>query len=90
MYIFYAAFFRCVFVDSGIAPIDIETRKMKEEMKLKEAQARAVVEHGELALITVEGSQTATEERITLRTPMLQVRILISPVYNFFCWLSLV
>ena len=71
-------------MDSGIAPIDIETRKMKEEMKLKEAQARAVVEHGELALITVEGSQTATEERITLRTPMLQVRILISLLYIYF------
>nr|KJB23410.1 hypothetical protein B456_004G096900 [Gossypium raimondii] len=63
----------CVFVDAGIAPIDIETRKMKEEMKLKEAQTRAVAEHGELALISVEGPQTATQERITLRPPMLQV-----------------
>ncbi|KAA3470865.1 Transducin/WD40 repeat-like superfamily protein isoform 2 [Gossypium australe] len=63
----------CVFVDAGIAPIDIETRKMKEEMKLKEVQARAVAEHGELALISVEGPQTATQERITLRPPMLQV-----------------
>lgn len=73
---FCAEFFRCVFVDAGIAPIDIETRNMKEEMKLKEAQARAVAEHGELALISVEGPQTATQERITLRPPMLQVRIL--------------
>ncbi|XVF69814.1 hypothetical protein PTKIN_Ptkin11bG0111600 [Pterospermum kingtungense] len=63
----------CVFVDAGVAPIDIETRKMKEEMKLKEAQARAVAEHGDLALISVEGPQTATQERITLRPPMLQV-----------------
>ncbi|XAR56203.1 hypothetical protein NMG60_11036585 [Bertholletia excelsa] len=63
----------CVFVDAGVAPIDIETRKRKEEMKLKEAQARAVAEHGELALITVDGPQTATQERITLRPPMLQV-----------------
>ncbi|KAG4187056.1 hypothetical protein ERO13_A08G082000v2 [Gossypium hirsutum] len=63
----------CVFVDAGIAPIDIATRKMKEEMKLKEAQARAVADHGELALISVEGPQTATQERITLRPPMLQV-----------------
>ncbi|XVF19124.1 hypothetical protein REPUB_Repub11eG0082400 [Reevesia pubescens] len=63
----------CVFVDAGVAPIDVETRKIKEEMKLKEAQARAVSEHGELALITVDGSQTATQERITLRPPMLQV-----------------
>ncbi|KAL4303237.1 hypothetical protein GQ457_10G005870 [Hibiscus cannabinus] len=63
----------CVFVDAGVAPIDIETRKMKEEMKLKEAQARAVAEHGELALISVDGPQTATQERIALRPPMLQV-----------------
>ena len=60
-------------MDAGVTPIDIETRKMKEEMKLKEAQARAVAQHGELALITVEGPQTATKERITLRPPMLQV-----------------
>ncbi|GFY89230.1 transducin/WD40 repeat-like superfamily protein [Actinidia rufa] len=45
----------------------------KEEMKLKEAQARAVVEHGELALIAVDNPQTVTQERITLRPPMLQV-----------------
>lgn len=64
----------CVFVDAGVAPIDIETRKMKEEMKLKEAQAKAVSEHGELALIAVDGPQnTASQERITLRPPMLQV-----------------
>ncbi|XP_010421308.1 PREDICTED: uncharacterized protein LOC104706783 isoform X2 [Camelina sativa] len=63
----------CVFVDAGVSEIDIETRKMKEEMKLKEAQARAVAEHGELALITVEGSQSAKQERISLRPPMLQV-----------------
>ncbi|GLT28684.1 hypothetical protein SLA2020_035960 [Shorea laevis] len=64
----------CVFVDAGVAPIDIETRKMKEEMKIKEAQARAVAEHGELALITVDGPQnTASQERTTLRPPMLQV-----------------
>ncbi|KAK7397053.1 hypothetical protein VNO78_18220 [Psophocarpus tetragonolobus] len=62
-----------VFVDAGVAQIDIETKKMKEEQKMKEAQARAVAEHGELALITVEGSQSAMEERITLRSPMLQV-----------------
>ncbi|PKI53412.1 hypothetical protein CRG98_026201, partial [Punica granatum] len=62
----------CVFVDAGVAPIDIETRKMKEEMKMKEVQARAVVEHGELALIAVEGPQASTQERITLRSPMLQ------------------
>uniref|UniRef100_M4CZZ3 Uncharacterized protein n=1 Tax=Brassica campestris TaxID=3711 RepID=M4CZZ3_BRACM len=43
----------CVFVDAGVSEIDIETMKMKEEIKLKEAQARAVAEHGELALITV-------------------------------------
>ncbi|KAH0923377.1 hypothetical protein HID58_023395 [Brassica napus] len=33
----------CVFVDAGVSEIDIETMKMKEEIKLKEAQARAVV-----------------------------------------------
>lgn len=63
----------CVFVDAGISPIDIETKKRKEEMKLKEAQARAVAEHGELALIAVDAQQTSSQERITLRSPMLQV-----------------
>lgn len=60
-------------MDAGVAPIDIETRKMKEEMKLKEAKAGAVAEHGELALITVDGPQTVKNERIALRPPMLQV-----------------
>ncbi|KAK6930632.1 hypothetical protein RJ641_004726 [Dillenia turbinata] len=63
----------CVFVDAGVAPIDIETKKMKEEMRLKEAQARAVAEHGELALITVDGLQSDAHERTVLRPPMLQV-----------------
>nr|XP_016470651.1 PREDICTED: uncharacterized protein LOC107792904 [Nicotiana tabacum] len=63
----------CVFVDAGVAPIDIETKRRKEEMKLKEAQARAVAEHGELALIAVDNPQTNPQERIALRTPMLQV-----------------
>ncbi|KAE8692839.1 Transducin/WD40 repeat-like superfamily protein isoform 2 [Hibiscus syriacus] len=63
----------CVFVDAGVAPIDIETRKRKEEMKLKEAQARAVAAHGDLALISVDGPQTAKDEKIMLRLPMLQV-----------------
>ncbi|XP_011019918.1 PREDICTED: uncharacterized protein LOC105122493 [Populus euphratica] len=63
----------CVFVDAGVAAIDIETRKRKEEMKMKEAQARAVAEHGDLALITVDGLQSATQDRIPLRPPMLQV-----------------
>ncbi|GMH01420.1 hypothetical protein Nepgr_003259 [Nepenthes gracilis] len=62
-----------VFVDSGIAPIDIETKRKKEEIKLKEAQARAVAEHGDLALITVDGPQVAANERVTMRPPMLQV-----------------
>lgn len=63
----------CVFVDAGIAKIDIETKRKKEEIRLKEAQSRAVSEHGELALITVESQQTAPQERIALRPPMLQV-----------------
>ncbi|GAA0158733.1 hypothetical protein LIER_15680 [Lithospermum erythrorhizon] len=63
----------CVFVDAGIAPVDLETKRRKEEMKLKEAQSRAVAEHGELALITVDSQQSSTQERITLRPPMLQV-----------------
>lgn len=61
-------------MDAGVAQIDIETKKIKEEQKRKEAQARAVAEHGELALITVEGPQTTAEERVSLRPPMLQVR----------------
>ncbi|KAL0412837.1 UNVERIFIED_CONTAM: TSET complex member tstF [Sesamum radiatum] len=79
----------CVFVDAGIAPIDIETKKRKEEMRLKEVQSRAVAEHGELALITVDNQQTASQERIALRPPMLQVVRLASfqhapsiPLYN--------
>ncbi|CAI9101437.1 OLC1v1038767C1 [Oldenlandia corymbosa var. corymbosa] len=63
----------CVFVDAGIAPIDIETKKRKEEMRLKEAQARAVAEHGELALITVDTQKSTVQERVKLRPPMLQV-----------------
>ncbi|XP_028792501.1 uncharacterized protein LOC114748302, partial [Neltuma alba] len=62
-----------VFVDAGVVEIDIETKKMKEEQKIKEAQAKAVAEHGELALITVDGLQATKEERISLRPPMLQV-----------------
>lgn len=60
-------------MDAGVAPIDIETKKRKEEMKLKEAQAKALAEHGDLALIAVDGPQSATQERIALRPPMLQV-----------------
>lgn len=63
----------CVFVDAGISPIDIEAKKRKEEMRLKELQSRAVAEHGELALVTVDSQQAATQERITLRPPMLHV-----------------
>ncbi|XP_073271015.1 uncharacterized protein [Primulina huaijiensis] len=63
----------CVFVDAGISPIDIDAKKRKEEMRLKELQSRAVAEHGELALVTVDTQQAATQERITLRPPMLHV-----------------
>ncbi|XP_024162674.1 uncharacterized protein LOC112169847 [Rosa chinensis] len=63
----------CVFVDAGVAAIDIETKKRKEEMMLKEVQAKALAEHGDLALIAVDGPQSATQERIALRPPMLQV-----------------
>ncbi|GAB4829434.1 hypothetical protein Ancab_019105 [Ancistrocladus abbreviatus] len=62
-----------VFVDAGVAPIDIETKRMKEEMKLKEAQANSVAEHGELALISVDGPKVVMNEKIKLRPPMLQV-----------------
>nr|GMD87232.1 G-protein beta subunit-like protein (contains WD40 repeats) [Ipomoea batatas] len=63
----------CIFVDAGVASVDIETKRRKEEMRLKEAQARAVAEHGELALITIDSQQNAPQERIKLRPPMLQV-----------------
>ncbi|XP_074566560.1 uncharacterized protein LOC141823194 [Curcuma longa] len=63
----------CVFVDAGVAAIDLETKRKKEEMKAQEAQSRAFAEHGELALITVDNPQVATNERIPLRPPMLQV-----------------
>lgn len=62
-----------VFVDAGVALIDIETKRMKGEQKLKEAQARAVAEHGELALISVDGPKADTNESVSLRPPMLQV-----------------
>ncbi|KNA11580.1 hypothetical protein SOVF_133800 isoform A, partial [Spinacia oleracea] len=62
-----------VFVDAGVAPIDLETKRMKEELRLKEVQARAVAEHGELALISVDGPKADTNERISLRPPILQV-----------------
>lgn len=60
-------------MDAGVAPIDIETKRRKEEMKQKDAQARAVSEHGELALIAVDTPQKEAQERISLRPPMLQV-----------------
>ncbi|XP_062206368.1 uncharacterized protein LOC133908388 isoform X1 [Phragmites australis] len=63
----------CVFVDAGVAAIDIETKRRKEEMKAREAQSRAVVEHGDLALITVEAPQVTASEKVALRPPMLQV-----------------
>lgn len=62
-------------MDAGVAPIDIETKKRKEEMKAREAQSRAVAQHGELALITVETPQITASERISLRPPMLQVNL---------------
>ncbi|KAK4273344.1 hypothetical protein QN277_021766 [Acacia crassicarpa] len=62
-----------VFVDAGVVQSDVETMKSKEEQRAREAQARAVAEHGELALITVDGPQATKEERISLRPPMLQV-----------------
>ncbi|CAL9075415.1 unnamed protein product [Musa textilis] len=63
----------CVFVDAGVAPIDLETKRKEEEMKAQEAQGRAFAEHGELALIAVDSPQVATSDRISLRLPMLQV-----------------
>ncbi|KAG9448062.1 hypothetical protein H6P81_014190 [Aristolochia fimbriata] len=63
----------CVFVDAGVAAIDLETKRKKDEMKAKEAQSRAVMEHGELALISVDGPKTETNDRVSLRPPMLQV-----------------
>ncbi|KAK9706978.1 hypothetical protein RND81_07G164800 [Saponaria officinalis] len=62
-----------VFVDAGVAAVDIEAKRMKEEQKLKDAQARAVAEHGELALISVDGPKADVNERVSLRPPMLQV-----------------
>jgi hypothetical protein len=56
-----------------VAAIDIETKRRKEEMKAREAQSRAVEEHGDLALITVEAPQVTVSEKVSLRPPMLQV-----------------
>ncbi|XP_020525863.1 uncharacterized protein LOC18438955 isoform X2 [Amborella trichopoda] len=63
----------CVFVDAGVSSIDLETIKKKEELKAKEAHARAVAEHGELALIAVDGPKAVAHEKIPLRPPLLQV-----------------
>ncbi|XP_035821910.1 uncharacterized protein [Zea mays] len=63
----------CVFVDAGVAAIDIETKRIKQEMKAREAQSRAAEEHGDLALITVEAPQVTVSEKVSLRPPMLQV-----------------
>lgn len=54
-------------------------------MKAKEAQSRAVAEHGELALITVDNPQVSTNERIPLRPPMLQVTIINYTSLQFSC-----
>ncbi|GAB2248105.1 hypothetical protein Droror1_Dr00007987 [Drosera rotundifolia] len=62
-----------VFVDAGVALIDIETKRMKEEVRLKQAQQNAIAEHGDLALIAVDGPKVVINERIALRPPMLQV-----------------
>jgi hypothetical protein len=66
-------FLKCIFVDAGVATIDIETKKRKEEMKAREAQSQAVAAHGDLALITIEAPQVKASEKLSLRPPMLQV-----------------
>ncbi|KAL3613219.1 hypothetical protein CASFOL_042910 [Castilleja foliolosa] len=63
----------CVFVDAGVSPIDLETTRRKEDMRLRDLQARAVAEHGELALISVESQKSMSQGRVMLRPPMLQV-----------------
>ncbi|KAI4999243.1 hypothetical protein ZWY2020_003832 [Hordeum vulgare] len=63
----------CVFVDAGVAAVDIETKKRKEEMKARESHGRVVADHGDLALITVEGPQVTTSDKISLTPPMLQI-----------------
>ncbi|KAH7286232.1 hypothetical protein KP509_33G065100 [Ceratopteris richardii] len=63
----------CVFVDAGVSLSDLNMKREKEEMKVKNSQAQAIAEHGELALITVETSKPAVEEKVSLRPPMLQV-----------------
>lgn len=62
-----------MFVDAGISALDLERKRKKEEMKVKDSQAKAVSEHGELALITVETSKPVVQEKVSLRPPMLQV-----------------
>lgn len=71
---------RCVFVDAGISALDLERKRKKEEMKVKDSQAKAVSEHGELALITVETSKPVVQEKVSLRPPMLQVDLLLEDV----------
>ncbi|KAL8061360.1 hypothetical protein ABFX02_02G081700 [Erythranthe guttata] len=63
----------CVFVDAGISPVDVETKRRKEELRVQELESRASAEHGELASLTVESQKSVSKERIAFRPPMLQV-----------------
>eukprot|EP00897_Mesotaenium_endlicherianum_P007156 jgi/Mesen1/6469/ME000033S05753 len=64
----------CLFVDAGVSEVDIERTRKKAEDKVRAAEAKAVAEKGELAVLTLEPPKVeAPPERIQLRPPMLQV-----------------
>ncbi|KAL2642182.1 hypothetical protein R1flu_009769 [Riccia fluitans] len=60
----------CVFVDAGVSAVDLERKRRKEELK---ARSKAIAEHGELALLSVDAPKVSDAEKISLRPPMLQV-----------------
>jgi hypothetical protein len=57
----------------GLKQLTSKQKREKEGMKAREAQSQAIVEHGGLALITVEAPQVKASEKISLRPPMLHV-----------------
>lgn len=77
--------FRCVFVDAGVSALDLERKRAKEEQK---AHARAVVEQGELALLTVDAPKAPSTDRVALRPPMLQVELRSTSLFTSRCDLT--
>lgn len=64
----------CVFVDAGVSEVDFERKREKVEKRRKDAEAKAVAERGELAILALEPPKAeAPVGRVQLRPAMLQV-----------------